>query len=384
MKILMVAGSMHVGGIENQLMHLMRNVDKNKFHIDFTSDMPEAFYREEIEALGGNFLLLENKCRNHPLKYCRELYRIMREGKYDIVHAHELFHCGITVFVAALAGVPCRFTHAHNWREGDDESGKYSLIRRSYQSVMRTSIRLFSTTQIACSTWAGKFLYGKKCLKKKSYHLVFNSVDTTKYLDKFDCIEEGDFIEKDGWKNVINVARVSKVKNQVFLVDIAKELKKRNKKIRILCVGDGDDDEMKQRMMDEIKESQLSEYIYFLGVRKDVDALLRKCSAFILPSKYEGMPLVMIEAQATGLPCISADTYSREVDFEIGKVKWIPLTEGVETWADSIEAAVEMEKAIKSEVVNAIENKGFDSKIFTKKICELYEKDYRRKREKNN
>ena len=203
MKVLMVAGTMHVGGIESQLMHLMRNADKEQFQIDFTSNMADAFHRKEIEALGGKFIVLSNECREHPIKYCRELYRIMKDGKYDIVHAHELFHCGITLFVAKLAGVPCRFSHAHNWREGDDESGKYSLTRRMYQSAMRMLIRRYSTVQVACSTWAGKFLYGDKIIRKNSYHLVFNSVDTKKYLDNYGKEEIGEFVEKDGWKNVI-------------------------------------------------------------------------------------------------------------------------------------------------------------------------------------
>ncbi|MDR9825498.1 glycosyltransferase, partial [Vibrio sp. FNV 38] len=100
--------------------------------------------------------------------------------------------------------------------------------------------------------------------------------------------------------------------------------------------------------------------------------IMRKSSAFLLPSLYEGMPLVLIEAQASGLPCVTADTYSREVDFGIGTVDWLDLDEGVSVWADAVERATEKGRANKKDVVAAIEKGGFDSKMFAEKICKLY------------
>lgn len=376
LKILMVAGNMHVGGIENQLMHLVRNADKEKFQFDFTSNMPNAFYKNEIEELGGRFILIPEMNWKNPLPYCKTLYRVMKSGQYDVVHAHELFHSGITVFVAWMARIPCRFVHAHNWRDDDGTGKKRSLFRSLYNVVMRFSINHFSTEKIACSTWAGEFLYGQKYIGKKNFHLIFNSVDTGKFLNYYDKKENGEFCEEDGWKNVINVARISKVKNQVFLIDIAEKIRGRNKKIRILCVGSGDNKEVEE-VQKKIETRHLEKYIKLLGVRKDVDVLMRKSNAFVLPSRYEGMPLVMIEAQASGLPCVSADTYSPEVDFGIGLIRWLSLDSGAEAWAVALEEAVNIERASKSAVKEAIKIKGFDSKVFAKKMCELYEQDYK-------
>lgn len=378
-KVLMVAGTMHVGGIENQLMHLLRNADKEKFQIDFTSTMFNAFYRKEIEDLGSKFILIPSMDWKHPGEYCEALFKVMKEGNYDVVHSHELFHSGITLKIAKKAGVPCRIVHAHNWCDNDGTGRKTSIIRLLYNELMRRYINRYSTMQIACSTWAGKFLYGEKIQKNKSYQLVFNSVDTKKFLDQYDNVEIGEFCN-DGWINALNVARISAVKNQEFLVKIAEELKKRKQKIRILCAGDGDK-KYKRKIIEMIRQKKLDDYILLLGVRKDIDVLMRKSRAFLLPSKYEGMPLVMIEAQASGLQCISANTYSPEVDFGIGTVTWISLEEGIKAWTDALEQAVSKERVQKKDVVTAVMEKRFDSRMFAETLCNLYEKDYMLRKE---
>lgn len=373
-RVLMFTGDMHVGGIQNQLMHLVRNADKEKVQIDFTSTMLDAFYREEIEQLGSKFIVIPQMDWRHPDVYCKAIYKVMKEGNYDIVHSHELFHSGITLWLAKKAGVPCRFAHAHNWCDDDGTGRKPSRTRLAYNSIMKKMINSNSTVQLACSTWAGKFLYGEKMQQKDSYYTVFNSVDTGKFLDKYDQVETGEFCEDD-WKSILNVARITAVKNQKFLVEIADEFRKRGDQIRILCAGNGDE-EYEAQVHSMIEQKQLGEYIQLLGVRKDIDILMRKCSVFVLPSKYEGMPLVMIEAQASGLPCVSADTYSPEVDFGIGTVIWLPLDAGVSAWADELEKAAQKGKAEKSDVMKAVQDKQFDSKMFAEKLCELYEKDY--------
>lgn len=368
--ILIITGAMDVGGIENQLMHLLRNADKEKFQIDFTSTMPEAFYRSEIEALGGKFILIPEMSHKNPLPYCKALYRIMKDGKYDIVHSHELFHSGIVLLIAKLAGVPGRFVHAHNWQDGNGDGKKRSLIRSAYNTVMRWLILACSNQQLACSTLAGKFLYGEKCTRKDSYHLVFNSVDTAKFLGHYDDQESGEFCA--GWINVLQVGRVTTVKNQLFLTEVAAEMKKRGKKIRILCAGSGDPG-YTEAVNQAISRNGLHDYIQMLGVRSDIDVLMRKASAFVLPSHYEGMPLVLIEAQASGLPCVVADTFSHEVDFEIGKLQWLPLDGDAARWADAIEAAIAQGRAPKDHVVRVVKDKRFDSKMFAKTLCDLYQ-----------
>jgi glycosyltransferase EpsF len=132
------------------------------------------------------------------------------------------------------------------------------------------------------------------------------------------------------------------------------------------------------KVQEVIKSKDLQKHMKMLGVRKDISELLRKSKAFILPSLYEGMPLVLIEAQASGIHCVSADTFSKEVDFGIDAIKWLPLQSGAEKWAEAIENAIEKGRKEKTDVIRAIEEKGFDSRIFTEKLCKLYEQNVRK------
>ena len=373
-RVLIITGSMDVGGIENQLMHLLRNADKSKFQIDFTTTMEHPFYKDEIESLGGKCIRIPATDGRHFYRQCKALYNIMKDGQYDIVHSHELFHSGMVLLTAKLAGVKHRFVHAHNWSD-DDGSGRKSIVRRVYNSVMRRWILRYGTDFCACSTLAGKFLYGERKLHDANYHLIFNSVDTAKFIDNYDKRESGEFCD-NGWTNVIQVGRFSAVKNQLFTAQIANEFKRRGKKIRILCAGNNGG-EYEERVREKIKQLGVEDYMLLLGVRKDIDTLMRKSSAFLLPSLYEGMPLVMIEAQAAGLPCVTADTYSREVDYNIGYVQWLQLAKSAAEWADAVERAVDMGRADKSAVVSAVEKYGFDSRVFANRLCELYEQAMR-------
>lgn len=369
-KVLIIAGEMGVGGIENQLMHLLRQADKDKFQIDFTTTSENPFYKEEMLALGAKCIRLPTTGGRHFLRYCKALYRVMEDGGYDIVHSHELFHSGMVLLTARLAGVKHRFVHAHNWSDGTGNGKKRGLVRTIYNAIMHCLIVRNATDFCACSTLAGKFLYGEKVTKQKNYHLIFNSVDTSKFIDQYGKEESGEFC--DEWTNVIQVGRFTPIKNQLFTAEIAEEFKNRGKKIRILCPGNcgGQYDE---KVKKSIAEKGVDDYMKLLGVRKDIDALMRKSSAFLLPSLYEGMPLVLIEAQASGLPCVVADTFSREVDFGIGTVQWLQLENTADEWADAIEKVIKHGLAKKTDVVNAIETYGFDSRVFAKKLCDLYE-----------
>lgn len=369
-RVLIVSGNMDVGGIENQLMHLLRNADKDKFQIDFTTNMEHPFYEEEILSLGGKVIHICNTEGKHFFRYCKELYNVLK-GNYDIVHSHELFHSGLVLLTAKLAGVKSRIVHAHNISDADENDSHSSIVRKIYNFVMRKLILHYATQFCACSSPAGEFLYGKETTKNENYNLVFNSIDVSKFMipkENINC---------DDWVNVLQVGRFTEVKNQLFSVEIANEFKKANKKIRILCVGNNGND-YEQNVRNKINEYGVSEYIQLLGVRRDVPDIMATCDAFLLPSLYEGMPLVLLEAQTAGLNCVVADTFSHEADFGIGLINWLALDCDASIWAEKIAEAIKAKPAENTVIMSAIKKYGFDSVSFCEKICGIYEKDYYR------
>lgn len=370
-KVLVKADTMNMGGLENQLMHLLRKSDKNQFQIDFVCGNPNAYYRDEIEALGGKFYAIPRMNWRWPFPYCKALYQIMKDGNYDVVHSNELFHSGIVMKIAKAAGVKVRIVHSHSFSDSDGINSKRSFLRTVYNAIMQRWILKYSTVQIACATTAGVFLFGEKCTHRESFHLIYNSIDTTKYIEKYNQIEKGEFCD-DGWINILHVGRVYPVKQQLFDVDISEKFKEKGKKIRILCAGNAFDEDYMEQIQTRIKERDLQEHMIMLGSRDDVDVLFRKSSVAILPSVYEGMPLVLIEAQASGLHCVVADTFSREVDFDIKLVTWMDKKASAEEWSDAIERSAHLKKANEEDVKGSIREKGFDSRIFADKICEIY------------
>ena len=374
LKVLMVGGTLNVGGQENQIVNVIRYADRKRFQIDYTTTLKTPFYKQEIEELGGKCIQIPEMNWTCPWVYFRELSRVIKNGKYDIVHGHELFHTGITLMIAAKAKVPIRIAHSHSGSDGDGI--RRTLIRRIDNCIMRFLILHYATELIACSSVAGEFLYGKKNITTDNYHLVFNSVDTGKFMEPYG--KNGSLCNETDWKSVLHVGHMIPLKNQSFLVDIAAVLKENGCKIRIYSVGPGNDDYI-HYVQQKIKDKGVDNQIVLLGLRKDVPDLMRRADAFVLPSRYEGMPLVMIEAQASGLPCVAADTFSHEVDFGIGQICWMKLEAGAGAWANALENAVNQRRSDRKKVQQAIDKHGFDSHLFTKAICQIYENATKRR-----
>ena len=371
-KVLIVAGRMDVGGIENQLMHLIRNADRSRFQIDFTTTDEHPFYEDEIVSLGGRCIHIPGAGGKRFFRYCKALRKVIREGRYDAVHSNELFHSGMVLLTAKLCGVKCRIAHAHS---SNQKIGK-SIARRTYTAVMRWLILHCATEYIACSTLAGEFLFGKKTLTKPNYHLVFNSVETERFLPD---LSEKSASESpgDGWKTVLQVGRFCDEKNFAFTTRIAAECRRRGDKIRFWFVGnDGTGNPFEREVREIIAAESLEDCVQLLGVRKDVNKLMKQADAFILPSKYEGMPLTLIEAQTACLPCVAADTFSHEVDFGVDAIAWLPLNARIEDWADKLCCAVTRGKADLEAVKEAIKKGGFDTADFVNKVTDLYSARY--------
>lgn len=363
-KILITAGSLGMGGLENQLVYLGKNVDNSKFQIDYTSTCKDAYYKQDIIKAGCGFYVVPDPRKEGTIKYCKALFRLMKDNEYDVVHSQELFHSGIEMFLAWLAKIPKRIAHSHSTKDG---SKRNELLKGVYHQLMRLLILLFATDYLACSKVAGQFLYGKKILSNKKFRVVVNSVEA-KYF--FKETKQRIISKKNDWKYIIHVGRFADVKNHDFMLDIANQFKRNNVKISFIFVGDG---ELYKHCLERVKKEELQEYVTFLGQRRDVASILLEGDAFILPSLYEGMPLSVIEAQAAGLPCLIADHVAEEVDFGINLIFRYSLKQDSFMWAKKIEEIIKIDHPDKKIILKALHHKGFDVTDFQKNMCKIYE-----------
>ena len=260
----------------------------------------------------------------------------------------------IPLKVAQKAGVPIRIAHSHS--SNQDKNFKYILKLYYKRHIFR-----YATSLFACSVEAGKWMFGKH-----SFSVLPNAIDTKQYI--FNYEKRYQVREALGLGDALvigHVGRFSKVKNHTFLVDIFHEVYKKTSNVKLLLVGDG-------QKLPEVKEKvqglKLSDSVVFTGIRSDVADILQAMDVFVLPSLYEGLPVTMIEAQASGLPCVISD----QVPIECKKtdlVHQLGLNESVNVWAERL---LEVFSTERGDTSSEIAQAGFDIKENSQRLQDFY------------
>ncbi|MUV36911.1 putative glycosyltransferase EpsF [Lentibacillus sp. JNUCC-1] len=345
LKVLHVVGAMNRAGTETMLMNLYRHMDPEHVTFDFISYSHEtADYDGEIMRLGGRIIRLE---KTNSLK---SLYQTMKQyGPYDAVHAHTLFHCGLALFAAKLAGIPIRIAHAHT-TEDDQESA----ARKLYHTTMRRMIRLWATDRLACSNGAAQYLFGDQ-----QAHTYFpNVIDYEGFLESPVLNVKRFKREAQLEKRLVvgHVGRFIEAKNHAFMLPVLNQLRKRDPHVNLLLVGDGD---LRDAIEEKAEKAGLLDNVRFTGVRGDIATLLHSMDVFVFPSVYEGLGLVLLEAQACGLPCVVSDAIQPEADLGLGLVTRLSLQDSPEVWADHVLEAAIRPKPNPETIKHAFRQQGF-------------------------
>jgi glycosyltransferase EpsF len=361
-RILHVVGAMNIAGTETMLMNIYRNLDRAKVQFDFISYQQNAHYDDEIKRMGGRIIRLSN---THSVK---EIYEAIKKyGPYHAVHSHTLFHCGIANLAAKLAKVNVRIAHAHTTMDICD-----SLIRKLYIKAMRYIINTFSTKLLACSNQAGKYLFGEKGLNKPFFTYFPNLIEYPKFLQE-PKIHVLKFKDEKGLQNSLvigHIGRFIETKNQMFLLDIIKNMLKKADNVKLVLVGDGD---LRLQIEEAAKCKGLDDNIIFIGLRNDIPTILHVMDIFVFPSIYEGLGLVLLEAQASGLPCVVSEAIQPEADLDINLFSRLSLADGAEVWANKIlELAGKKEKDAKK-IINGFEANGYSLSQGISKLLNIYQ-----------
>ncbi|MFR1824093.1 MAG: glycosyltransferase family 1 protein [Clostridium saudiense] len=323
-RVLHVVSSMNRGGAETMIMNLYRNIDKNKLQFDFVCHIKEKCdFEQEIYSLGGRIIRISSLGQIGLNEYINNLRKVIsRYGPYQAVHAHTDIQAGIVMLAAKLEGIPIRVCHSHNtkWKENP-------RIKDNLQSyILRYIGRKTATNLCACGKDAAIFFFGKRAYEKNQVTILNNGID----IESFNNINNVDIVKlkrqigiKDDSFIIGHIGRFYEQKNHMFIVELAKELQEKNVKFNILLVGDGP---LKEAVKQRVYDNNLDKNIKFLGVRDDVPMLLNIFDIFIFPSFYEGLPVTLIEAQASGVKCIISDTITEEVDLGLGLIERVSLS----------------------------------------------------------
>lgn len=358
MRVLQVVTHMERGGLETMLMNYYRSIDREKVQFDFLVHRQErAAYDDEIEALGGRIYRLP-RLVPWSISYNRTLDTFFGEHKeYCIVHVHQDCLSSVILKAAKKHGVPVRIAHSHTANQ--DKNIKY-LIKLFYKRF----IPRYSTDLFACSKQAGDWMFSGA-----HFQVLKNAIETNLYRFNSATRERvrKDLGISEDTMVVGHVGRFSPPKNHDFLVNIFAETLKIESDTRLLLVGDG---ELRSRIEEKVRALGIAEKVIFTGVRSDVPDLMQAMDVFLFPSLYEGLGIVLIEAQAAGVPCVISNSMPEACDIT-NLISRCDLAEDLKVWVQAICGhKVSVHGDMFSEIANtrgddalqAIRNAGYDIK----------------------
>lgn len=358
-RVLHIVGKMDRAGAETMLMNLYRHIDRTQVQFDFiTFTKDQGDYDEEILALGGEiFPIIASNSIERMLKLTSFL---KQHSEYQIVHAHMLLNNAFHLLAAKKAGIPHRISHSHN-----TSNGKSGIVANLYEKFAIYLNKRLSTKKIACGKEAAEYLFNTL----ENVWLLNNAIDLQLYNDISSS-------NRNYWTTIkshiqglkiIQVGRLSEVKNHNFSLEIAKRLKEQDIKFTFFIIGQGPLDNF---IRQKIKDFSLEENVYLLGVRDDVPNLMAGADIMLMPSLHEGFPVVLVESQAIGLKSIISTNISKEVELGLNLVNFISLN-SVEGWVELIKN-IEPNCLDINHNMKILANGGFDIKHNAAALLKLY------------
>lgn len=329
-RVAQIIGKWVGGGVESVVMNYYRHIDRSKIQFDFICDNDSTnIPYEEIKSLGGKVILIPPYQK--VFKYHKELKKVLKEGNYRIAHSHINTLSVFSLFAAKTAGVPIRIAHSHSTTNKQEK--KKNLLKQ----ILRPFSKLFATNYMCCSEYAGRWLFGNKDYDNGNVYLLNNAIDVDKFLfnEKIRKQKRKEFNIKDDTIVIGHIGRFVEQKNHKFLIDIFKEFHDKVPNSILMLVGQGP---LQEEIKEKVNKLNLNKYVMFLGQRKDTNELYQIFDIFVLPSLYEGLPVVGVEAQTSGLLCILSNAMTKETKI-LESTIFISIENTAREWTDNMLAA---------------------------------------------
>lgn len=342
-RVLQVLTIMNRGGAETMIMNYYRAIDRTKVQFDFLLHRPEeGVFEKEILALGGKIYKMPAISPKNYVSYIKKLNQFFKEHpEYKIVHAHLNALSSIVLKIAKRNGVAIRMAHSHtslcHLNINPFSKDRHSLgfiFKFMVQNLIKGAVSKNATMYLACGEKAGMWLFGKKNLDKTK--IINNAIqsNTFSYQPEKAIASKKDLNVEKEQLVIGHVGNFVPEKNHLFLIKVFHEIKKEIKDSKLILVGGGD----KSIVEAKVNELNLKNDVLFLGVRSDVPNVLMAMDVFVFPSTNEGLPVTLIEAQASGLKITASNGVSKELDIT-GLVDFLSLKESPKYWARHIIAS---------------------------------------------
>lgn len=325
-RIAQVVGKMMNGGVEAVVMNYYRHIDRSKVQFDFIVDEDSTYIpREEIESLGGRIFIIPPYQKIN--KYIPALIKLFKENNYKIVHSHINTLSVFPLYAAKKVGVPVRIAHNHSTAAPGE--WKKNILKYT----LRPFAKVYATHYVACSRYAGEWLFGKKSMERGEVTIFNNAIDLDKF--KYDENVRNEVRKEFGLEGKFVIGHVGRFcyqKNQEFLIDVFEEVYKQNPNAVLMLVGDGPD---REKIEEKVRQHNLGNCVIFLGNRNDANRLYQAMDVFVFPSRYEGLGMVAVEAQFCGVKTVMSDRVPDDAKVLDGTLS-MALSESTKNWADKI------------------------------------------------
>lgn len=358
-RVLQCVNNMHRAGLETVLMNYYRNIDRTQIQFDFLTHRPERDdYDDEIEALGGKIYRAPRLYPQNYPAYFRYMKQFFAEHpEYQIVHSHIDAMSYLPLLAAKKAGVPVRIAHSHS--SGIDKDLKYGL-KQYYRYRLPSAANYFW----ACGEVAGRFLF-----RKRPYTLIANAIEAERFY--FDSQIRKQKRKEFGLGEQLVVGHAGRFcypKNHEFLLKIFQCLLMQEPNAVLLLVGKGEKEPQIRELAGNLG---IADQVIFAGSRNDLNEIYQAMDIFVMPSRFEGVPMVGIEAQFSGLPCLFSDKVPQEVAFT-DRCRFLELKLPAEQWAQKILDSVG--QRMPNDTDNAWYDVQVAHKILEQQYADLYRK----------
>lgn len=364
-RVLHYVAIMNRAGQETFIMNLFEAMDRNSWLFDFLCCLPgKGDYDEQIHDMGGEVYHIEINKMQGKLKQIDNfwvLYRYLKSvnDKYSVFHIHTQHAMdGFRDALAAkMAGIPV-VVHSHSTN---------TLYHAKAHKVFRKPLDLLPVKRLSCSKMAGEWLYGAG----GKFEVIHNGIDVKKY--QYEGVTRDRVRKAMGWDDKFVVGHVGSFtypKNHEFLLEVFAEVHKVKANAILALAGKG---ELLHDIKEKAKRLEIEQYVHFLGTRDDVNELDMAFDVMLFPSRYEGLPVVLVEAQCTGLPCVVSDSITTEADISNNVVR-ISLNELPKEWAKRVVATAENMEAKRKYAYLAVETSGYSMASVSKRMTQIYEK----------